>query len=62
MDKPKACSKCKGEMLESYAAGVFQGERVDRAISKTDTIKYMCRICGYIEEYAEDPKFYEKTG
>ncbi len=55
------CSKCGGDMLKSYVEGNFSAEREDKVCDGTVTNKYMCKKCGYIEEYAENPNFY-KTG
>ncbi len=54
----KECPKCNGTMMESYTNGTFCGVREDRVCGGTDTIRYMCKECGYIEEYAVKPKFY----
>ena len=55
----KSCPKCSGEMLETKNKGIFIARRNDGLIGETETVKYMCRECGYIEEYAVNP-FYLK--
>lgn len=54
----KTCPKCNGKMMEGYTNGKFSGVREDGACGGTDTKRYMCKKCGYIEEYAIKPKFY----
>jgi len=60
MDK-KQCPKCDNEMMEGTARGNFSGIRNDGVYDGTETTKYMCKECGYIEEWADDPKFIEST-
>lgn len=54
------CSKCNSEMMEGYTERLFSGIRDDGEYSGTETTVYMCKKCGYIEEYAKDPEFYLK--
>lgn len=56
----KICAKCKGEMIPSYNKDKFYGKRYDGVCDGTDSTRYMCKECGYIEEYADDPKFLNK--
>lgn len=54
----KVCPKCGGEMLSSYSRGHFSGMTVNNVCGGTDTTKYMCKKCGYIEEWADEPDFW----
>ena len=47
-------------MLESSVEGSFSAIRNDQLGDGTKTTRYMCKECGYIEEYAMNPKFYQR--
>lgn len=58
----KKCSNCgKEDMVKGYIEGQFSGMRNDGVCDHTKTIKYMCKFCGRIDEYAENTKFIERT-
>lgn len=57
----RLCPKCENEMLESYKKDNFSGVRNDGFYAGTDTTKYMCKACGYIEEWADKPNFWKKV-
>ena len=46
------CIRCKGTMVRGQTKGVFNGTRSDGMAGITQTVKYMCIDCGYIEERA----------
>jgi len=54
------CPKCSGEMMKSTAISRFVGRRNDGMIGETETVKYMCTSCGYVEERALNPFFWQK--
>lgn len=56
----KKCPKCNGEMIKASIKGHFSGFRNDEVVDGTNTTRYMCKDCGYIEEYADNPKFINK--
>ncbi len=61
MNHTKVCPKCHSEMLMGTESGYFAIiEAVDSSTGKmTRTNDYMCKNCGYVEIYAENPRFTE---
>lgn len=61
-EKRKVCSKCSGEMIATGSKGKFETSDIKDIVNIpvkgfwgiTNTTKYMCKECGYIEEYADD--------
>jgi hypothetical protein len=47
-------------MIKSYIKGNFALVKKDGMLDGVETDRYMCMECGYIEEYAIDPKFNAK--
>jgi hypothetical protein len=47
-------------MMESYKKDHFSGITEDEICAGTDTTKYMCKKCGFIEEWADKPDFWMK--
>lgn len=58
MEDKLLCSKCQGDMLKSCIKGDFTSVCEEGLRVTTFTTKYVCKECGYIEEYVDDPKFY----
>ena len=55
------CIKCSGNMVRGLTKGTFTGWRSDGMTGQTQTVKYMCTNCGYIEERAVNSLYLEKT-
>lgn len=56
MEDKKQCSKCNSEMIKSYIQGDFSFHGKNNELNGCKTEKYMCKKCGYIEEYGIDFK------
>lgn len=55
------CTRCKGPMVKGRTEGVFSGTRPDGMAGVTQTVKYMCTDCGYIEERAVSARYLAKS-
>ena len=55
------CPRCREEMVKGLSKGSFTGWRGDGMSGTTQTAKYMCPGCGYIEERAVNSKYLRKT-
>ncbi|NMB32738.1 MAG: hypothetical protein GX992_00640 [Clostridium sp.] len=55
------CTRCNGTMVQGRTKGTFSGTRPDGMAGFTQTIKYMCRDCGRIEERAINAKHLFKS-
>jgi RNase P subunit RPR2 len=55
------CPRCRETMVKGLSRGTFAGWRNDGMTGTTQTVKYMCTGCGYIEERAVNSKYLKKT-
>lgn len=61
-EKRRVCPKCSGEMIGARLKDKFETTDINDMVNIpvdgfwgiTNTTKYMCKNCGYIEEYAND--------
>lgn len=55
------CLRCSGSMVKGVTKGTFSGWRNDGMTGTTQTVKYMCSGCGYVEERAINANYLRKT-
>lgn len=55
------CPRCRGTMVKGTTKGTFTGWRSDGMTGTTQTVKYMCDGCGYVEERAINAQYLNKT-
>ncbi len=60
MSVNRTCPRCQDEMIKGLNKGTFVGWRDDGMSGTTQTEKYMCIGCGYIEERAVNSKYLKK--
>lgn len=56
MENKKTCCKCNSDMIKSYTKGDFSFIGKLNICTGCETERYMCKECGYIEEYGIDFK------
>ena len=61
MSSMTTCPRCGSSMVKGLSKGSFIGWREDGMTGKTETIKFMCTGCGYIEERAVNSQHLKKT-
>jgi rubredoxin len=61
MATTRVCPRCRDTMVKGLSKGTFVGWREDGLSGTTQTEKYMCTGCGYIEERAINSKYLKRT-
>lgn len=59
MDNERKCSKCGSELIKGISKGNFSAN-ISGKIEGSETSKYMCTKCGYVEEFADNISFIKR--